>query len=54
MRLVVNGVSVLTYEFFCKTAPSNNLSMRPAFGKRVRNGAGVCAKAGGKEAMSSL
>lgn len=25
----VNGVSLLTYEFFCKTAPSDSLSMRP-------------------------
>lgn len=34
VRLAVNGVSVLTYEFFCKTAPSDNLSMRPALGKK--------------------
>lgn len=52
--LAVNGVSVLTYEIFCNTALSDNLSMRPALGKSVRNGTGVCVKAGGKAAMSSL
>lgn len=48
---LVNGVSVLTYEFFSKTAPSDNLSMRPA---REMEPACVCVKAGGKSALSSL
>lgn len=48
---LVNGVSVLTYEFFSKTAPSDNLSMRPA---REMEPARVCVKAGGKSALSSL
>lgn len=37
--LAVNGVSVLTYEFFCKTAPSDSLSMRRGLGEKRENAA---------------